>query len=235
MVETTNQLISNAYFESGIVSREFESVSGPPIANGLIWLNEILGRMVVDQTMIPYESTFSFNAVIGQEEYPITDIVSIDTLTFIKDAVRYSMRYTARNEYFGSARVENISSLPFTWYFEKEFGGGKIYMYFQPDQAYPVTVHGLFRLSEVALQQDLSLTLDNFYRTYLRYSLAEKICVEFKLPVPAGVQKYLEIYTGLIKKRSRPLDLSSTKVSTLQRQGGLTWADVNLGRGWRPI
>lgn len=233
MVETTNDLISNSYFESNVVAREFESVSGPQIANGLKWLNDIIGELVVDQTMLPYESTYSFNATIGQEAYPIDNIISIDTLTFIKNSVRYSMKYTARNEYFGSSRVENITSLPYEWYFERNFGGGTIYIYFQPDQAYPMTVHGLFRLSEVTLAQDLSLTLDRFFRTYLRYALASRICSEFSLPVPSGVSSTLERLTGLIKKRSRPLDLTIQKVSTLQQQGGTTWADVNLGRGWR--
>lgn len=234
MVETTNSLISNAYFESKIVSREFESVSGTQIANGLTWLNEILGRMVVDETMIPYETTYNFNTVVGQEAYPIDNIISVDTLTFTKDNVRYAMKYTARNQYFGSYRVNDIQSLPFEWYFERNYGGGTIYVYFDPDQIYPMEVHGLFRLAEVTLQQDLSLTLDTFYRTYLRYELASKICDEFGMPVPSGLQKELERYIGLIKKRSRPLDLTINKVSTLQkRQGGLTWADVNIGKGWR--
>lgn len=153
---TVTQLINEAYYTSNIVSRGFETVSGEQLNDGLLYLNEILSMKTTDNGMIPYETSFTFNAIQGQEAYFIPNLVSIDTLTFNLDTVRYSMGYTPRNQYFGSSRVEAINSLPFQWYFERTFRGGNIYMYFSPDQAYPVHVHGLFRLGQVTFNQDLT-------------------------------------------------------------------------------
>jgi hypothetical protein len=230
----TTELITGAYYSSGVVSREFETVSGGQIADGLQWLNDILTEKDVDQGMIPYESTYNANFVAGQSVYPIPNLTQIDTLVFYLDTVRYSMQYDKRNNFFGSSRAENIQTLPFEWYFERQFGGGNLHIYFAPDKNYPIEIHGVFRLSTVALGQDLSLTLDQFYRTYLRYALSDRICAEYNLVTPPNVLRQLSKYEAWINKKSRILDLRIQKVSTLQKRGGYSWAFVNLGRGFTP-
>ncbi len=234
MALTTNELISNSYFSSGIVSREFQTVSGQEITDGLTYLNDIIAEKTVDEGMIPYETEANLTAIVGQEEYFIPNLISIDTLTFFKDSVRYSMRYQKRNQYFGSNRVESIDSLPFAWYFERQFKGGNLFIYFEPDQPYLFEIHGVFRLTEVALNQDLSLTLDRFYTTYLKYALADRLCTEYNYTTPVNVTKQLGRYEAFINKKSRLLDLRMQKVSTLHQRGGIHWAYVNLGNGFHP-
>ncbi len=234
MAYTVTQLITGAFYSSGIVSREFETVSGSELADGLIWLNELIGKKVVEPDLIPYEGSTTFTAVVGQEDYAIDDLIKVDTLTFLKESVRYPMRFVPRNQYRGSNRVETIESLPYQYFFERNLGGATISIYFLPDQAYTFTITGIFRLSEVSLNQDLELTLDRFYITYLRYALAEKICNEYSLPVPRGVAQELAEYQALINKQSRPLDVSIRKRSTLQKQARLGWAWANLGEGYLP-
>lgn len=234
MAYTTNELISGAFYGAGIVSREFETVSGSQIADGLLWLNDILSETDVNQAMVPYESTYTGNFVANTETYAIANLVSIDTLTFTLDSVRYSMSYSKRNEYFGTPRVNNIQSLPYEWYFEKTLAGGTLYIYFKPDRTYPFEVHGIFRLSNVALGQDLSLTLAQFYRTYLRYALMDRICAEYNETTPVNVTKTLGKYQAYIAKKSRVIDLRMQKVSTLQRKGSFNYAFINLGKGWTP-
>lgn len=232
MAYTTNQLVSGSYYSSGVVSREFETVSGGQIADGLLWLNDIITEKDVDQAMIPYESTYTANFIEGQKVYPIPNLTQIDTLVFYLDEVRYAMNYDKRNQFFGSSRVENIQSLPFEWYFERQFGGGNLHIYFAPDRTYPMEIHGVFRLDPVALGQDLSLTYDQFYRTYLRYALADRICAEYNYVTPPNVIRQLSKYESFISKKSRVIDLRMKKVSTLQRRGSLNYAFINLGKGW---
>lgn len=232
MAYTTNQLISGSYYTAGVVSREFETVNGSQIGDGLQWLNDIITEKTVDDGMIPYETTYNANFVIGQETYPIPNLIQIDTLVFFLDQVRYAMKYEKRNAYFGASRVENIQTLPFEWYFERQFGGGNLYIYFKPDQNYPMEIHGIFRLPPVALGQDLSLTLDQFYITYLRYALADRICAEYSYTTPDNVMRQLGKYEAFIDKNSRVLDLRIEKTSTLQRNGNFNWAFINLGKGW---
>jgi len=232
MTYTTTELITGSYYSSGVVSREFETVSGGQISDGLLWLNDILTEKDVDQGMIPYESTYTGNFVEGQEVYPIPNLTQIDTLVFYLDQVRYAMKYTKRNQYFGSSRVENIKTLPFEWYWERQFGGGNLYIYFKPDRTYPMELHGVFRLSTVSLGQDLSLTIDQFYRTYLRYALADRICSEYEMDTPLSIMKQLSKYEAWINKKSRTLDLQINKSSTLHKRGSFNYGFINLGKGW---
>ena len=232
MAYTTNQLISSSYYAAGVVSREFETVSGAQIGDGLTWLNNIITEKTVDDGMIPYETTYNANFVIGQETYSIPNLIKIDTLVFFLDQVRYAMKYEQRNAYFGSSRVENIQTLPFEWYFERKFGGGNLYIYFQPDRAYPMEIHGIFRLPSVTLGQDLSLTLDEFYTTYLHFALTDRICAEYAYTTPENILRQLGKYEAFIAKNSRVLDLRIGKTSTLQKRGTFNYAFINLGHGW---
>jgi hypothetical protein len=214
------------------VSREFETVSGSQVGDGLVWLNNIITEKTVNESMIPYETTYNANFVVGQEIYSIPNLIQIDTLVFFLDAVRYAMKYEKRNAYFGTSRVENIQTLPFEWYFERQFGGGNLYIYFQPDRAYPMEIHGIFRIPSVSLGQDLSLTLDEFYTTYLHYALADRICAEYAYTTPDNVIRQLGKYEAFINKNSRLLDLRIGKTSTLQKRGTFNYGFVNLGHGW---
>lgn len=155
MAYTTNQLIAGAYYASGVVSREFETVSGTQYSDGLQWLNEILADKDVDQAMIPYETTYRFNSSAGQEVYFIPDLIQIDTIVFYLNGVRFSLNYDPRNNYFGSGRVENINALPYKWYWERKTGGGNLYLYFKPSQDYPIEIHGIFRIKDFKLLQNL--------------------------------------------------------------------------------
>lgn len=336
MSYTTLQLITGAYYASGIVSRDFESVSGAQAADALQWLNDIITETNVAQGMIPYETTYTFNGIIGQEKYFIPGLVNVDTLVFYLDSVRYSMQYDKRNAYFGSPRVENINSLPTDWYAERTLGGTNIYLYFKPDKQYPIELHGSFELPKVTQFQDLSSDVttanlgtptvngtgdilpgqlvvnnidlagtyataaalvayvntgvipdvtaalaigkfvftsrtdaivvstngtgdgvnnitfadfsteegylserygkagfDDFYLTYLRYALSDRICSEYSFDTPPNVSRQLAKYENLINKQSKVLDLRMRKMSTLHKnRQGFGWGYVNLGKGW---
>lgn len=235
MAYTTAQLISQAFNLANVVSEGFEATDGPQTAIGEQLLEELLSEKIVDKQLIPYEGTTTVNLVIGQEAYTVPNLIDISTVTFLKDSVRYSMRQVGRDSYFGSSRAEDINSLPFEFNFEPSFGGGVISLYYKPDQAYVLTIKGIFRLSSVTLTQDLSLTLESFYIKYLRYQLALAICDEYGAPYPANVYK---TYTALryhIKSSLRPRDLTVRKTSLFGDNGSINYADVNLGKGYRPI
>ncbi len=242
MAYTTNQLISGAFYASGVSSREFETVSGQQIGDGLIWLNDIIQENVVNDGMIPYEKTYNFNAVIGQQKYTIPDLIQIDTIVFYINTVRFSMVHVDRDQYFGASRAENVKSLPYSYYFEKQLNGGDLYLYFLPGDTYPMEIHGSFGMTSVALGQDLSLTIAQFYTTYLRYALADRICTEYNLTVPAGVVKELGRYRDMIDNNSNLIDLSMHKTSSLQAYGpgdgygygGDIWGAANLWQGYWP-
>ncbi len=232
MAYTTLQLITNAYYKSGIVSRNFETVSGQQATDGLQFLNDLLQDKTVENGLIPYYEQYDFTAVIGQEKYFIQNLIEIETFVFYIDTVRYATDNRARREYFGSSRADNIQSLPGSWHMERCFDGANLYIYFKPDQNFPLTIWGQFRLLDVVINQDLSLTLDRFYINYLTFDLAARLCAENNYSVPPGVAKTLANLEDAISKKSGPMDMRLTKLSSLQRRGGINYAQVNLGHGW---
>lgn len=232
MAYTTLKLINNAYYESGVVSRGFETVSGQQANDGLDFLNDLLQDKTVENGLIPYYSEYDLTAVAGQETYFIEDLISIDTFVFYIDTVRYQTTNRQRRAYFGTSRADNIQSLPGSWHMERAFGGANLYIYFKPNEAFPMTIWGQFRLQEVSINQDLSLTLDRFYINYLKFDLASRICAEYNYSVPPGVAKALARYEDNISKKSGPIDLQIQKLSSLQRRGGINYGMVNIGHGW---
>ena len=155
MTYTVSQLIANAYDISGIVSREFETVSGSQELIALQFLNERIADKTIQDGSIPYISQYNFTGVAGQERYYIRDLVEISTLTFFINSVRFSMVPVNRDMYFGSSRANNIQSLPYNFHMERELGGASIYMYFRPNTNYLFELWGSFRLSSVIIGQVL--------------------------------------------------------------------------------
>lgn len=233
MAYTVTELINRAYNLSQVVSRELETVSGQQIADGLVWLNALLSLKSAYSRPIPYYNEFDLTAVIGQEKYFIANLVQPETLTFNIGPVRYSTMPVTRRPYFGAGRVDNITSLPFSWHFERVLGGSDIYLYFLPSDNFPLKIWGKFGFDNVNLGQDLLLKFDEYFIDYLRYRLALRICSEYGIPMqPQALEELRELEEAVTD--ISPPDLTLTKYSSLQGETGINWGDINIGRGWRP-
>lgn len=233
MAYTVTELITRAYYLSQVVSRELEQVSGQQLNDGLVYLNALLSLKSAHTRVIPYYQEYDFTAVIGQEEYFVPNLVAPETLTFNIGPVRYSTMPSSRRPYFGAGRVDNITSLPFNWHFERVLNGSNIFLYFLPDQAYPIKIWGKFGFVNVTLNEDLLTVYDEYYIDYLRYRLALRICSEYGIPMQPQTMDELRELEEAVTDVSPP-DLTLSKISCLQGSTGINWGDVNLGRGWRP-
>ena len=260
MTYTAQQLITRAWFLSGIVARNLQIPTGDQIFDGLSMLNDLLNFKQIETDLIPYWQYITFDAVPQQEFYFLPFVAAIEQSTFNLDVVRYPMVSTSRSAYYGSARVDNIYTLPFTWNYNRAVGGGIYAMYFVPDQDYVIKMKAKIFLVDVELTTDLQNVTESFtnpynvdnytvysfinssiqgydtsYIEYLRYALARYMCSEY------GVQfnpQSEAIYQSMARKLMYmdPPDLSGKKVSILyaDRSGGYNWGDVNIGRGYRP-
>ncbi len=234
MAYTALELITKSYYLSGVVSQDLQTVTGVQASNGLDLLNEVLAIKTANEKLIPYYKNYDLTLVTGQEKYFIPNLLAVETFTFNIGPVRYAMQYQDRRNYFGSGRVDNINSLPFNWHTERVLGGTNLYMYFSPEANYPSKIFGKFGLDQVPnLSFDLSTTDDLYYISYLRYALAEYICESYTISLQPQVEKKLKEYEAIIMNISPP-DMTISKLSTFAGSSGLTWGDVNLGRGWRP-
>ncbi len=166
MAQTVTDLITQAYYDSGVVARQFQEIQGYQLADGLRWLNEILGDNSVDTGDIPYiTQQYPFDGVVGQEKYFIPGLLSIDALVFYipsgtgpnsATSLRYQMQYMDRIKYFGQPRANNINALPVSYTYERTFGGSNIWVYFPPQQNYRFNITGNFFMQSVTLNQDLT-------------------------------------------------------------------------------
>ena len=234
MPYTTNELIARSYFLSGIVASALQTPSGDQITEGLSLLNSFIADKTAGTSLIPYFKEYDFTLSAGVQDYFIPNLVDVQTFVFFIDSVRYSTQQVNRKSFFGSGRVENINSLPFTYHVERELGGARLWLYFFPQDDYAATIWGKFSLSSVALGQNLESTLDKFYIDYLRYGLAQYICDENLVTLPPQTAKRLKELETTVRNISPP-DMTLSHKSTLTGIGGWNYGDVNLGHGWRPV
>lgn len=232
---TARELINRAYYLSGVVAREYETVSGDQSTIGLDLLNALLDVESGACELIPYFTRAGFTMVPGQETYFIQNLVQLATATFfIAEGVRFSLAPQHRDQYFGSSRITNIQSIPIAYHVERALGGSNLYFYFTPSFNYPVEITGKYALVDVTLDTELTDVYDKFYVEYLRYMLADYICQEYDVELGSTRRARL----GQIKKQLKwvsPPDFTLVKISTVGRAPiGVDWYDANLAYGWRP-
>lgn len=239
MAYTVGQLISDAFYTSTIVGRQFETIGQDRFADGINLLNEVLTDKTIEESMIPtYSVLYDFNAVVGQEMYFIPELTRCDTLVFFiggLQGVRYSMYESNRAMYFGAPRANNIQSLPYMWMQERTLGGTNLYMYFFPDQPYIMQLAGLFSVPIVSFNQDMLTTYDPYYVSYLKYRLADKLCILYNMTLPPGASKELERYEQEIAKRSGVMDFRLKHISTLTNRTSINYAQVNIGKAYTTL
>jgi hypothetical protein len=231
-IVTALQLIEKAFYLSQITSRQLQEVQGYQIQDGLYLLNALLDVKGSDLRLIPYYTQTIFNTIQGQEQYYIANQLSVETATFNIGVVRYEMQYLSRDRYFGVGRIDNVQSLPFSYHFERSFGGGNLYVYYVPQDVYVVKLWGKVGLTDVNLGTVLSSVYDTYYIEYLRFALAEYICIDYAQTFPPQAQKKLDemriklLDVGVI-------DLTMKKVNTLGKKQIFNWAYANIP-GWSP-
>lgn len=233
MSYTARQLLTRSFYLSGIVARRLQSVTGDQATDGLFLLNALLDWKSVQIDLIPYWTYYQLPAIPGQETYYIPNLLAVESLTFNIGTVRYPTDFSTRTQYFGSGRVDNISALPSSWYFNRSLGGGTLYIYFLPAGNYPLKLMGKFGLTNVTLDQDLLSIYDPSYLEYLRYALAQYMCSEYGILFnPESAKILMSLQRTLMDVM--PPDLSVGKKSILTVGTGINFGDVNIGLGWRP-
>ncbi len=228
------QLIADSFYLSGKRTEGLQPVKGPDIIKGLRLLNAFLAFKTANKRLIPYYSQYDLTAVIAQEMYFIPNLISIETFTWELQGVRMYSNHQTRVDYFGSARVQSVMAPPYSWHEERCKGGMNLYLFFQPDQTYPLTIWGKFSLTSVVLSQDLEATMDDYYIEYLRYGLTDYICDDANITMQASAKKKLEAYEKQITDISPP-DLRTKKISAFGGCGSIGfYGYANLGKGWVP-
>jgi hypothetical protein len=251
MAYTAQTLITRSWYLSGILARNLQTITGDQLTDGLMLLNALLDFKQIEVDLVPYWTYIELPLVIGQEFYFLPYVSQVESSTFNIGVVRYPMDYVTRRNYYGSARVDNISSLPFSYNYNRALGGGNLAMYFMPESTYTLKLMAKLFLTDVGLGTDLTNITetglpytfvnsanqgyDTSYIEYLRYALAQYMASEYGImfnPESAAILKKYERKLMYIS----PPDLSMIKTTILasNSQVGFNYGDVSIGRGWRP-
>ena len=229
-------LINYAWIWSGIVPRNLASVTNNQTSDGLYLLNFLLNDIGMTGRHVPYYQYPEIDTVVGQEIYFVEGAVVIETCTFNIGPVRYAMDLKNRKHYFGAPRVDKINPLPFTFYWERVIGGCNLYVYFLPQQVFQLKIKLKALLGNYTTAQygyELDNDYDAFYQNYLTILLAKYMCMWYKISMPPDAQEKLNQYQRQLADMNY-MDLTMKKKATLSQTATITFAQVNIGRGWVP-
>ncbi len=235
MAVTVLQLITNAYFESGLISANFQTPNAAQITRGLDYFNQVLGKTRIQGGMLPYYKSYDFTLSSGVEKTFIPNLVECETLVYYLGQVRMPIYPMSRRKYFGTIKPVNATSVPSYFNLERTKGGSNIFVTFTPQQEYAATLWGLFCLEDATLTTDLSEIYDQYYIDYLRYDLGVTLCAAFNQPVPEGLFAQYSQYRKSILNRSGPLDLTNTSISSVSKSPVLNWSQLDIGGGYFPF
>ncbi len=250
MAYLAQTLITRSWYLSGIIARNLQTPTGDQITDGLALLNALLDFKQIETDLIPYWTYIEMPLVADQEYYFLPYVAAVESLTFNIDVVRYPMESITRRNYYGSGRVDNIESLPFSWNYNRALGGGNLAIYFLPESDYTLKMMAKLFLVDVALNTDLTNIseivpytfinsanqgYDTSYIEYLRYKLAQFMCSEYGIQFNPESAKILQGYERKLMYVSPPdLSMIKTTILTRDQNPGYNYGDVNIGHGWRP-
>lgn len=228
------QLISDAYYTSGIVGRGFQRVNGDARAqDGLNMLNEIILEKSLDAVFIPYSTYQHLTMVPGQETYFVSGLIRLDTLTFNMGTIRYPLIRDNINRYFAVGRADNIQSLPVHYFAERVLNGTNLWFYFSPSSNFILNIYGKFAYNPVSYNDDLSTQFDNFQILYFKYKLAGRLCDYYELPFSESAKMQLDNLERRFNNLSGE-DLSINKFSFSTVRDPYNYAWGILSKGWVP-
>lgn len=232
MALTANQLITDSYNLSGIVSLDFELPTGDQISAGLRLLNNILNESSLDSVLIPYFTHQEFTCTPNLGIYNIPNLVEVTSLTFFINNVRFPMIRDSLNRYWATGRVENISSLPFHYYVEKALNSSTIYLYFLPQSNYVMQITGKFSITDVTQFDDISLFYAPYYYKWLTYRLGAELCELYgrEFP-PQSLMRLNNLERRLNKMVGVDLTIDKYRMISRPPMNDL-YGQANIGKGW---
>lgn len=229
------ELITRAYNAANINPQGYRVLTPEQSSNGLFLLNVLLSDKTVDTSMLLYWEKYDGVFEIGEGQYFIERLIQVETLTFFLDGqVRYPTLAQGLDIFMGSARAENVDSLPFTYYPNKVLGGTDLYVYYKPSQEYPFQIWGQFELQNVTLFEDLETKFPLFYINFLKLQLAKYLCIDGGFEIPIAVAAQLEEYRQWIALNGTVQDLSMKITNTISQGGYINWGQVNIGKAYTP-
>lgn len=230
----TRQLITQSYYLAGIIWIDGEIPTGQQINTGLNMLNGIISESALDAILILYFTHDTFTGQVGVETYNVPGLIELSALTFSQDEVRYQLSRKSINEYNAISRVNNLNSLPQSYYVERAMNSSNIYVYPFPNLPYEFQVTGKFMNSQVTLDEVIDNVYDGFYCKWLTYRLAYELCQLYEKEMSPNTKTQLDNLERRLNK-AVGTDLTINKYNFIDRMPYKDpYMQANFPTAWYP-
>jgi len=178
---TANAIIQEAFKIISVFSEE-SNLPGKRLKEGLDILNNLLSGYRSSAQLIAYDDVITFNLVVGQRQYEISNEVGADVtnnelarlkfITIEKDNIQYPIKYDDDNSFYESPINLLDQRMPTRAFLQNGIKKSFINFLVLPDYAYLCTIKGKFVLSDLTLNTDIT-TVPRYYTNYLEYAVAQ--------------------------------------------------------------
>jgi hypothetical protein len=238
VVKTVNELITNSLYLLGELGTN-ETPDSFMLSTGLELINEILAMYDSDSIFIPYITTVSFDMVVGQRTYSLSDMVPADVITnrvvdlsyanytvpSAGQGIIYPLQIINKAQYYGVTRLTPLNTRPGFIFLDKQAEESFITLYPSPDQPYPCQLGVKSMLDSVIANGNLG-QMPPFYYGLLKFTLSRRFLAYY----PSGnwpqqnedtYQEYMNII-----KNANETDLTIRPSAILSRAEPFYWQNI---------
>lgn len=238
VVKTVNELITSSLYLLGELGTN-ETPDSFMLSTGLELINEILAMYDSDSIYIPYITTVSFNMVVAQRTYSLSDMVPADVVTnrvvdlsyanytvpSAGQGIIYPLQIINKAQYYGVTRLTPLNTRPGFIFLDKQAEESFITLYPSPDQPYPCELGVKSMLNSVVANGNLG-QLPPFYYGLLKFTLSRRFLAYY----PSGnwpqqnedtYQEYMSII-----KNANETDLTIRPSAILSRPEPFYWQNI---------
>lgn len=248
MAYPIRQLIIEAYYLSGLVSRETETVSGEELEEGRHYLNIILSNNTINGERIIYSQSTKGTLNISSNTIYVPKLFCVQTITLYNGNIRYPLTRLDRDQFYGTSSIHALESIPV--YYHEELSilpldltenqpteGMRINVYPCANTNYEYVIHGKFGFDEIKpenLSDDALKLWAYYYINYLTLSLAKRLNATTDIAFPVATQELLKsVEQELCSKNTKDYSMKIMNPFGFNESSSC-FPLVNLGTGYIP-
>ncbi len=238
VVKTVNELITSSLYLLGELGTN-ETPDSFMLSTGLELINEILAMFDSDSIFIPYITTVTFDMVVAQRTYSLSDMVPADVVTnrvvdlsyanytvpSAGQGIIYPLQIINKAQYYGVTRLTPLNTRPGFIFLDKQAEESFITLYPSPDQPYPCELGVKSMMDSVVANGNLG-QMPPFYYGLLKFTLSRRFLAYY----PSGnwPQQNEDTYNEYMNiiKNSNETDLTVRPSAILSRPEPFYWQNI---------
>jgi hypothetical protein len=238
VVKTVNELITSSLYLLGELGTN-ETPDSFMLSTGLELINEILAMYDSDSIYIPYITTVTFDMVVAQRTYSLSDMVPADVITnrvvdlsyanytvpSAGQGIIYPLQIINKAQYYGVTRLTPLNTRPGFIFLDKQADESFITLYPSPDQPYPCQLGVKSMMNSVVANGNLG-QMPPFYYGLLKFTLSRRFLAYYPSGNwPQQNEDTYQDYMNIIKNANET-DLTIRPSAILSRPEPFYWQNI---------